>query len=198
VGVLAVIGSLPHTCTIQRRYPKQKLSYVSGTVAFHSGATVTEATSGATAVIDRVVGTAATGYLILKAVTGTFVGSKTLTDNGSAPVGTATSSGTASDYKNDSNELEYYWTNDQTGVICRFYTMKSRVTVLTPGQFPGLSPYVILPGTVTIAPLTYRILSTTAGYTPTSGLYGILGLKAPYNRMTVDHYTAELKELASA
>lgn len=192
-----MIGSLPHTCTIQRRYQKQKLSYASGTVAFHLGATVTGGVSGATAVIDRISGITATGYLVLKTVTGTFVSGETIADN-STPSGRATSSAAPSNYRNDSNEVEYYWKDDQTSVMCRFYSMRSKVTVLTPGQFPGMTPYLILPSTVTVNHLEYRIKSAISGYTPASGYYQILSIKAPYNRMTVDHYTLELKELVSA
>lgn len=190
--------ALPHTCTIQRRYQKQKLSYASGTVAFHAGATVTGGVSGATAVIDRIVGTAVTGYLIVKTVTGAFNGTELLTDNGSAPVGSATMNAAQTVYKNDSGEYEYYWTDDQTAVPARFYTMRSRVTVLTPGQFPGMTPYVMLYSTATIDHLNYRIKSTTTGFTPASGIYQILSVKAPYNSIALDHYTLELKELASA
>jgi hypothetical protein len=190
--------ALPHTCTIQRRYQKQKLSYASGTVAFHAGATVTGGVSGATAVIDRVVGTVTAGYLIVKNVVLTFNGTEGLTDNGSAPVGSATMNAAQTGYKNDSGEAEYYWIDHQTSVPARFYTMRSKVTVLTPGQFPGMTPYVILYPTVTLDHLNYRISSSTAGFTPASGIYQILSIKAPYNSMALDHYTLELKELASA
>ena len=193
-----MICAMPHTCTIQRRYQKQKLSYATGTQAFHAGATVTGGVSGATAVIDRIVGNATSGYLIVKTVTGTFNGTELLTDNGSAPVGSATMNAAQVAYKNDSGEYEYYWKDDQLKVPARFYTMRSRVTVLTPGQFPGMTPYVMLYSTATIDHLNYRIKSTTPGFTPASGIYQILSVKAPYNSMALDHYTLELKELASA
>jgi len=192
-----MICALPHTCTIQRRYQKQKLSYATGTQAFHAGATVTGGVSGATAVIDRIVGNATSGYLIVKTVTGTFNGTELLTDNGSAPVGSATMNAAQVAYKNDSGEYEYYWTDNQTKVPARFYSVRSRVTVLTPGQFPGMTPYVMLYSTATIDHLNYRIKSTTPGFTPASGIYQILSVKAPYNSMALDHYTLELKELAS-
>jgi hypothetical protein len=192
-----MIGSLPHTCTIQRRYQKQKLSFASGTAAFHIGATVTGGVSGATAVIDKISGTVTAGYLVLKNVSGIFQASELITDNGT-PHGSATTSAIPAGYKNDSNEVEYWWQSDQTAVSCRFYTLRAKVTVLTAGQYPGLEPYVILPPTVTINPLDYRILSSTAGYTPASGLYQILSIKAPYNRTSLDHYELELKEIASA
>ena len=192
-----MIGSLPHITSIQRRYQKQKLSYASGTAVFHIGATVTGGVSGATAVIDKMSGTVTAGYLVLRSVVGTFGASEAITDNGT-PHGSATTNGLATGYKNDSNEVEWYWITDQTSVPCRFYSQKGKVTVLTPGQFPGLQPYVILPPTVTIDPINYRINSTTPGYTPASGLYQIQSIKAPYNRMAVDHFELELKELASA
>jgi hypothetical protein len=194
-----MICAMPHTCTIQRRYQKQRLSYASGTAAFHTGATVSGGVSGATAVIDRIVGTAVSGYLVVKTVTGTFNGTETLTETvGATPHGSATMNAAQVAYKNDSGEYEYYWTDDQTVVPARFYTMRSRVTVLTPGQFPGMTPYVMLYSTATIDHLNYRIKSTTPGFLPASGIYQILSVKAPYNSMALDHYTLELKELASA
>ena len=192
-----MICVMPHTCTIQRRYQKQRLSYASGTAAFHTGATVTGGVSGATAVIDRIIGTTSAGYLIVKTVTGTFNGSELLTDNGS-PAGSATMNAAQAAYKNDTGEYEYYWKDDQTSVPARFYSVRSRVTVLTPGQFPGMAPYVMLYSTVTVDHLNYRIKSTTPGFTPASGIYQILSVKAPYNSMALDHFTLELKELASA
>lgn len=189
-----MIGSLPHTCTIQRRYQKQKLSYAGGTAAFHTGATVTGGVSGATAVIDRIVGTTVSGYLILKTVSGTFQSGEAITDSGT-PHGSATTSAAAVGYTNDSGEKEYYWSDDQTGVMCRFYSVRSRVVVLEAGQNPGMTPYVILPATVTVAHMEYRIKSAMAGYTPTSGLYQIMSVKAPTNRFQIDHYTLELKEI---
>jgi hypothetical protein len=155
---------------------------------------VTGGVSGATAVIDRIVGTTTAGYLVLRMLVGTFKNAETITDDGTTP-GTATTSAEQAGYKNDSNEVEYYWIDDQMGVRCRFYSMAARVTVLTPGQYPGMTPHVIMVPTVTISPLDYRIVSSVPGYTPASGYYQILSIKAPTNRTTIDHYELELKEV---
>ena len=61
--------------------PVNRLTYNTGTVAFTVGQTVTGGTSGATAVITKVVGTVEAGQLILGTVTGgPFQGGEALTD----------------------------------------------------------------------------------------------------------------------
>jgi len=186
----------PDLCTILRRHPKQKLSYASGTSAFHAGATVTGGTSGAIATIDRAaVGTTATGYLIVRSVTGTFQSGEIITDNGS-PAGHAQLSVAPAVYLNGSNEREYYWLNDQANVSARFYQMASRMQVLGAGEYPAMDVFVHLPGNVTVQEEEYRISTTNEGVT---GLYQILGpIRTPRNMWGVDHYECKLKEVAGS
>ena len=186
----------PDLCTILRRYPKQKLSYASGTSAFTAGATVTGASSGATAIIDRApVGTVTTGYLILRTVTGTFQSGETLTDNHS-PAGSAKASAAPITYLNGSNEREYYWQNDQINVSARFYQMASRMQVLDAGEYPAMDMFVHLPGNVTVQEEEYRISTANEGV---AGLYQILGpIRTPRNMWGIDHYECKLKEVAGS
>jgi hypothetical protein len=186
----------PDTCTILRRYPKQKLSYASGSSAFTAGATVTGASSGATAIIDKApVGTVTAGYLIVRTVTGTFQSGETLTDNHS-PAGHATLSGAPATYLNGSNEKEYYWQDNQIGVSARFYQMASRMQVLQAGEYPAMDVFVHLPGNATVQEEEYRISTTCEGV---AGLYQILGpIRSPRNMWGVDHYECKLKEVAGS
>ena len=107
-----MIGGLAHTCTLQKRNRKKKFTYTNGAGTPTAGQTVTGGTSGATAVIDKV----ATGYIVVKTLVGAFTTNETIT--------TTTFSGKLSaqaDYLNQSGEYEYYWSNDQLLVPCRFY-----------------------------------------------------------------------------
>jgi hypothetical protein len=184
----------PDLCTILRRYPKQKLSFASGTTVFTAGATVTGATSGAIAIIDRApVGTVATGYLIVRNATGIFQSGETVTDNHS-PAGHAVLSAAPATFLNGSNEREYYWYNDQVNVPSRFYQMASRLQVISAGEYPSTDVFVHLPGNVTVQEEDYRISTTSEGV---AGLYQILGpIKSPRNMWGVDHYECKLKEVA--
>ena len=196
-------GMMEHTfcdlCTILRRHQKQKLSYASGSSVFHVGATVTGSTSGATAIIDKApVGTVASGYLVLRNVIGTFQASETIKDNGS-PQGSATTNGVALNYLNGSNEPEYYWSNDQTNVSCRFYSMKTPVRVLESGEYPDQQPWVQLPNTTTINDFEYRIVSTVIGFESTYQIIGpIKPCRNPFCTDEIDHYECQLKEIPGA
>jgi hypothetical protein len=69
-----------------------RLNYDGGTVAFTAGAVVTGATSGASATITKVVGTVASGYLVLGNVTGgPFQDNENLTGGGGAAKANGTS-----------------------------------------------------------------------------------------------------------
>ena len=190
------MGMMDHlfvdSCTILRRHQKQKLSYVSGTAAFHLGAKLTGGTSGAIATIDKAPsGTVQTGYLVLRQVTGVFVNGETITDNGT-PVGSATVSGAPSGYLNGSNEAEYSgFETDQTNVLCRFYSMQSRNLVMGPGENPDYQPMVQLPSTVTINQFDYQIVSGSSVF---PGTYQIIGPVRPAKGVWgIDHYECKLK-----
>ena len=192
-----MMAVLPHLCTIQRRYQKQLLSFASGTHAFLVGATVTGGVSGATAKINKVQGTTATGSLVLTSVSSTpFAAAEHITDTSG---GSANTSALQTNYWNGSNEAEYYWSDSQTKVYCRFDSIPSRLGVLYPGQFESQKTYLMLNASAKCQPVTeYRIVSTTVGYTPASGMYKIMNVRpwvAGMNANVIDHYTCELEEV---
>ena len=195
-------GMMEHTlcdlCTILRRHQKQKLSYASGSSVFHIGAKVTGSTSGATAIIDKISGSVSSGYLVLRNVTGTFQASETIKDNGT-PQGSATSSGVSTGYLNGSNEPEYYWSTDQTNVVCRFYSMKTSVKVLESGEYPDQQPWVQLNNETVIDDFEYRIVSTVIGFEATYQIIGpIKPCRNPFCTDYIDHYECQLKAIPGA
>lgn len=186
---------LAHTCNILKREKKQKLNFDTGTGTFTKGLTVSGATSKATAVIDKVSGTA-TGYLVLKNITGTFQNDEILTDTGS---GAAVANGVCTDWQNSYGEYEYYWPVDQSSVDCRFYYAgnkgqgKTRVIHET-GQLIDLPLSLILPGTVTVETLDYRIDGTSG---PFQDVYSIETCYSVSGRAAIDHYELVLKKVQS-
>ncbi|MDD1729818.1 MAG: hypothetical protein LUQ50_12200, partial [Methanospirillum sp.] len=162
------------TCTIQRRRKKQKLSYTSGSGTPTIGQTVTGGTSHQTTEIARV----GTGYIVVKTVSGSFTIGETLTS--------LTFSGTLSviaDYQNQSGEYEYYWSDDQTLVPCRFGysgSDKKGLIIHETGQLLDLPVKIALPDSITLVGTqaewaeNYRIVSTTPGF------YGTFQILTPY------------------
>ena len=188
-----MIGALPQTCTILRRYQKQKLSYASGIAAFHTGATVTGGVSGATATIDTVTGTSATGVLLLTEIMGTFQSGEQITDSDPTAPGIAMSSTVSSVNRDSTNEGDFYWLTDQTNVPCRFYNKHGALRTLPNGQFTQQTPMVIFPPTVTITAKTHRVVSTNLGSMAT---FRIVYMKAPSGMNSLpDHYECELTEV---
>jgi len=184
-------GWLTHTCNLLKRAKKQKLLFDGGTGTFTKGLTVTGATSKATAVIDKVSGTVASGYLVLKNITGTFLNDEVLTDTGT---GAAVANGVCSDYQNSYGEYEYYWNTDQSSVPCRFYFSgkdKARIIHET-GQLIDQPLSVVLPATVTVTTGEYRIYSSSGAW---SGTWDIQTVYPLSNRAAVDHYEAVLKKV---
>lgn len=183
-------GWLTHTCNLLKRAKKQKLNFDTGTGAFTKGLVVSGATSKATAVIDKVSGTA-TGYLILKSVSGTFQNDETLTDTGT---GAAVANGVCADYQNSYGEYEYYWNTDQSSVPCRFYFSgkdKARIIHET-GQLIDQPLSVVLPSTVTVSTGEYRISAATGAWAGTWDIQTVYPLS---NRTATDHYEAVLKKV---
>lgn len=182
-----MVGGLIHTCTIQRRYPKQRLAFDGGTGTFTAGLTVTGESSGATGVISSVGGTVGSGYLVLQTIVGAFVDDETITDTG---VGAATVNGAAIDYQNQSGEPGWYWSDDQTDIPCRFYYGGGRGRYRHEvGDVVDLPPKCILPATVSIASAGYRIVTTAPGF---AGTYEIGKLIPRSNSVGLDHYEVKL------
>lgn len=154
--------SLPDTCTIQRRHAMQKLTYTGGAGAAVAGQTVTGGTSHATAIIERLE----TGYLVVSAVVGVFSAGETIT----TPTWSGTL-GTQTDFANDSGEAEWYWSDDQLAVPCRFYSPRpGSAPTLDYGEGPEVARKVMINPTATVnaAPANeYRIVSTVTGFAGT-------------------------------
>lgn len=88
-----------HSCTISHTSQDQKLSFVSGSVAFLVGKIITGSVSDSTGIIKTVVvesgswsGEDASGYLILSSVSGSFKSGEKIMDDQTLP-GEATVSG---------------------------------------------------------------------------------------------------------
>jgi len=178
-----------HLCTIQKRNRSQKMTYTAGTGTAAVGQTVTGATSHNTAVIR----TLATGYIIATTISGTFTPGETLsTATWSATLGTQT------DYLNSSGEFEYYWSDDQISVPCRFFTDTGPTVVIGPGQFEEMSTKLMLPATTTIDSLDYRVYTTQAGFAGTYRIKGSVHSLYGFQSGTVIHHReCELAELPS-
>lgn len=178
--------NLIHSCTLQKRYRKQKFTYSSSTGTPVVGQTITGQTSLKTAVIDKL----GTGYLIVKTLSGTFTPGETI------KVSTTFSAtfGVATDFQNQSGEYEYYWLNDQTSVTCRFYykTEGDGTTLHESGQMNTQTLKGAFLATATIAQFEYRIVTTATGF---AGTYDITGLYPKSGVSGIDHYEAVLKEV---
>lgn len=177
-------------CTIQKRYKKQKFSYTGGTGAPAVGQTVTGGTSLNTAVISKL----GTNYMVLKDLSGSFTNGENIS--------TTTFSGKLSsqtDYENQYGEFEYYWSDDQTSVPCRFGYAgndKKGVFIHETGQLLDLPVKVVLPDTIALTraqdtwATEYRITTTASGF---SGTYQILTPYVSNGISGIDHYSFILK-----
>ena len=176
---------LIHTATIQKRHRMQKLTYTGATGTPAVAQTVTGGTSHKTAVISAL----GSGYLVVKTVSGTFTNGEAITTSTlSATLGTQT------DYVNQSGEYQYYWSNDQTGVTCRFsYTTAGKgETIHESGQLLDQPLKCLLLPTVTIDPLDYRVVTTDAGF---AGTYDIASLYPVTGVTALNHYSAVLRKV---
>jgi hypothetical protein len=175
-----MIMGLIHTATVQKRNRKQKFTYTGGTGTPVVGQTLTGATSHKTAVVDKV----ATGYVVVKTLSGAFTTTETIS--------TATLTGATlsvqADYKNQSGEYEYYWTDNQTSVPCRFYHQGGKGVVNhETGQLLDLPLKCAFEPGVTISSLEYRLVSTNTGFI---GTYDIQSLYVRSGLSGIDHYEA--------
>ncbi len=185
---------LVHTCTLQKRNRKKKFTYIGGTGTPVVGQTIAGVTSLKTAVVDKV----ATGYIVVKTLSGTFTTTETITIGTNPPGFTFSATLSAQeDYKNQSGEYEYYWTNDQTGVTCRYYYSGSGgkgAVIHETGQLIDQPLKCGLPASCTVAALEYRVVNTVTGF---SGTYDIITLYPLTGVATIHHYEAVLKKVTT-
>ena len=179
-----MIHEMPHLCTILKRQKKQKLTYTGGAGTPVVGETVTGGTSTYTGIVDRV----ATGYIVVKTLTGTFTVGETIT--------TALFSGTLatiSYYQNSSGEYEYYWDIDKANVRCKFYRSSARIIVIAPGATIDRPLKCALPSTTTITAKTaidYKISTTETQFDGTYSISNFVPLQGLSLR--IDHFEVTL------
>lgn len=187
------MSRFPHTCTLQKRYRKKKFTYATATGTPAVGQTITGQTSLKTAVIDKT----GSGYLIVKTLSGTFTTTETITiGTGPGYTFSATLSAQA-DYQNQSGEYEYYWSNDQTGVTCRFYYSGGKgkgAIIHETGQLLDQPLKVGLPASCTVDAMEYRVVNTVTGF---AGTYDIITLYPLTGVATIHHYEAVLKKVTT-
>jgi len=175
---------LIHTATIQKRHRMQKLTYTGATGTPVVGQNVTGGTSHQTAVISAL----GSGSLIVKTISGTFTAGETMTH----AAFTATL-GTQTDYVNQSGEYQYYWSNDQSGIACRFgYSGGKGEIIHETGQLLDQPLKCMLPETVTIDAVDYRIVTVSSGFV---GTYDISTSYPISNVTALNHYSAVLRKV---
>jgi hypothetical protein len=187
-------GGLVHTCTLQKRARKKKFTYTGSTGTPAVGQTITGGTSLKTAVIDKT----GTGYLIVKTLSGTFTTTETITV-GTAPGYTFSATLSAQeDYRNQSGEYEYYWSNDQTSVACRFYYSGAKggkgAIIHETGQLLDQPLKCALPASCTVDSLEYRVVNTVTGF---AGTYDVITLYPLTGVAVIHHYEAVLKKVTT-
>jgi hypothetical protein len=157
-----MVFSAPHTATLRGKRQNFTLGYDAGTAVFHAGATLTGATSHATAVIVS-TGSIASGSLQVHSITGTFLNDEPISDNGTVP-GAAVVNGVISEARDINEELVY--TNIDSTITCRFYSQKDAVQESGETLYIVTKQRVMIPATST--PLNGDQLITSApGYVAT-------------------------------
>jgi hypothetical protein len=182
-----------HLCTIEKRFPRQRLNYTSATGTPAVGQTVTGATSHSTAVVFKVV----TGYLVVEDLSGAFTAGETIRI-GTSPSYTFTATlSTQEDYRQSGGSYEFYWATDQSSVRCRVYQSGGRgVTILMPGATVEILPKIALPNTINATSSTASEYRITITETKWAGTYTITRLD-PKGGMSVriDHYEATVRKV---
>jgi hypothetical protein len=178
---------LIHSGTINSRPQQFTLGYDGGTAVFHAGATLTGATSRATAIIVS-TGSIASGSLQVHTITGTFLNDEPITDNGTVP-GAAVVNGVIAEKFNDFGELVYSDLN--TTVSCRFVSPQESMRVGSRNvPYIVSSPRVILPAGTSVAEGD-TITSTELGF---AGTFQINSVKQVYEAAmkSVSHISCEI------
>jgi len=185
---------LVHTCTLQKRNRKKKFTYTNSTGTPVVGQTITGGTSHQTAVIDKI----GTGYLVVKTLSGAFTTGEIITVGTGPSYSFSATLSSQADYQNQSKEYEYYWSNDQTSVPCRFYYSGSKggkgAIIHETGQLLDQPLKCALPSTCTVEVMEYRVVSTVSGFT---GTYDIITLYPLTGVATIHHYEAVLEKVTT-
>jgi hypothetical protein len=153
---------LIHSATLHQRQQNFLLAYDAGTAVFHVGATLTGATSHATAIIV-LTGSIASGSLQVHSITGTFLNDESISDNGTVP-GAAVVNGVIAEARDINEELVY--TDITATIICRYFPEK---TTFLNNVLVVVSAHVILQPTTKPA-FGDTIAITTSEFTKTFSL----------------------------
>mgnify|MGYP001213517446 CR=1 FL=1 len=182
-----MVFSAPHTATLRGKRQNFTLPYDGGTAVFHAGATLTGATSHATAIIVS-TGGIASGSLQVHTVTGTFLNDEPISDNGTVP-GAAVINGVIAEYFDTNEQLVY--SDISLTVSCRFVGPQETMRVGSRNvPYIVSSPRVILPAGTSVAECD-TITSATLGF---AGTFQINSVKQVYEaaQSVVSHISCEI------
>ena len=178
---------LIHSATLHQRQQNFLLAYDAGTAVFHEGATLTGATSHATAVIVS-TGSITSGSLQVHTITGTFLNDEPISDNGAVP-GAAVVNGVISEAFDANEQLVY--TDISLTVACRFSAPQESMRIGNTSV-----PYIVSTSRVVFPPGTSvaegdRITSTNIGF---AGTYLVNSVKQVYEaaQNAISHITCEI------
>ena len=173
-----------HTVAINSKKKSWSLAYDAGSAVFTAGATLTGATSHATATIIS-TGSAASGVLTIHTITGVFQNNEPLSDNNGTP-GAATADGTVYETL-DGYGQPTTATVTTSNVACRFVSPSKE---FAGGLLLESSPRVLFPSTVSVIEGD-TVTSTNTGYATT---LGIITVKYVYEaaQTVVSHISCEI------
>ncbi len=177
--------AIPHTATLRGKRQNFTLGYDAGTAVFHAGATLTGATSHATAIIVS-TGSIASGSLQVHTVTGTFLNDEVISDNGTVP-GAAVVNGVIAESFDAYGQLVY--SDIDSTIACRFYSQKDAVQQAGQTMYITTTQRVMIPSTYT--PVNGdQIITTASGY---AGTYTLGNVEpAPSMAGSPHHWTCDL------
>jgi len=184
---------LIHSATLNSRPQDYILAYDTLTAAFHVGATLTGATSHATAIIAGIPGTVISpdytvpaATLLLHTITGTFQDDEAIADNGTVP-GAAKVNGVISEAFDNNGQTMY--TTISTTTACRFSPQGTQIKG-SPLQVTTVDT-VVFPGTVSVD-MGDQVVAAEEGFT---GTYNISKKPRPTYEAAqkiVSHWTCDI------
>jgi len=178
---------LIHSATVHQRQQNFLLAYDAGTAVFHAGATLTGATSHATAIIVS-TGSIASGSLQVHTITGTFLNDEPISDNGTVP-GAAAVNGVITEARDINEELVY--TTLSSTVACRFNSSQESMRIGNrSAPYIVSTPSVVLPSGTDVSEHD-TLTSTEEGF---KGTFTINSVSQIYEAAvkTVSHIMCEI------
>ena len=180
-----MVSGLIHSCTIQARRRQQALAFTAGSGAVEAGQTVSGSASGATAIVMA----AEAGSLAVRDLAGAFEAGE--------EISTPTWSGTLvsqEDRTSRSGEPLWYW-GSSAATRCRLYYKGGSGGVVQgdAGQIVTQQLRVMLPASVEIGMIGYRVTTEAVGF---AGTYSLVALYPRSGAAGLDHWEAVLVEAA--